>query len=222
MRIAAIIGIAIFAIYGCSPLKSSPQEERHQMELTLHEVQTNIDDSRHDINCLQTEMQIVDSKMKHQENAVSNLKKQWLEKYQIRLDKLDKLIDELSKELHKLDTKEKNVAADIRQLSSHANETTSALTQYKNRINELEKEIFSQNKKLEEVAKLNFTLQTVMKSLREVAGAKAENIYKVKSGDSLEKIAKIYKVSVEEIKKANHLDQDLIVVGQELIIPSQK
>ena len=222
MRTVAILGIAIFAIYGCSPLKSSPQEERHQMELTLHEVHTNIDDSRHDINCLQTEMQIFDSKMKHQENAVSTLKKQWLEKYQIRLDKLDKLLVETTKELQKLQTKEKNVSDDIRQLSSHANETTSALTQYKNRINELEKEIFSQNKKLEEVAKLNATLQTVMKSLREVAGIKNANVYKVKSGDSLEKIAKMYKVSVEEIKKENHLDQDLIVIGQELIIPSQK
>ena len=35
----------------CSPMKSSPKEEKHQMELTLHEVQTNLDDLRHDLNC---------------------------------------------------------------------------------------------------------------------------------------------------------------------------
>jgi len=222
MKIAVIFLVAAFAIYGCSPLKSSSQEERHQMELTLHEVQTNIDDSRHDINCLQTEMQIFDSKMKNQESAVFNLKKQWLEKYQTRLDKLDKLFDEINGEIQKLKAKEKNVSEDIRQLSSHANETTSALSQYKNRINELEKDIFSQNKKLEEVAKLNSTLQTVMKSLREVANNKNDNVYKVKLGDSLEKIAKTYKISIEEIKNANGLEQDLIVIGQELIIPNKK
>ena len=45
-------------------------------------------------------------------------------------------------------------------------------------------------------------------------------LYKVKPGDSLEKIARTHKISVEKIKKLNGLDQDLIVVGQELKIPA--
>jgi len=60
---AALLPIA------CSPLKSSPNDEKHQLELTLHELQTNFDDVRHDLNCFQTEMQILDGRIKYYENA---------------------------------------------------------------------------------------------------------------------------------------------------------
>src|SRR3990167_9933637 len=77
-------------IASCTPMKSSPKEEKHQMELTLHEVQTNVDDLRHDVNCFHTEMQILDGKIKHQEDTLQNLKQQHLEKIQTKLDNLSK------------------------------------------------------------------------------------------------------------------------------------
>jgi LysM repeat protein len=44
-------------------------------------------------------------------------------------------------------------------------------------------------------------------------------IHKVQRGDTLAKIAKQYDVTVEALKAANSLDSDLILVGQELIVP---
>jgi general secretion pathway protein D len=44
--------------------------------------------------------------------------------------------------------------------------------------------------------------------------------YTVKEGDTLHGIAKMFRVSVEELKKSNGLDDDRIVVGQVLKIPS--
>ena len=87
-----IFSISILILNGCSPMKSSPKEEKHQMELTLHEVQTNLDDLRHDLNCFHTEMQIIDGKMKHQEDSLINLKQQHLEKLQNKLETLTKQI----------------------------------------------------------------------------------------------------------------------------------
>ena len=46
------------------------------------------------------------------------------------------------------------------------------------------------------------------------------NIYYVKKGDSLYKIAKLYGVSVDDIKKLNNLTSDNLSIGQEILIPS--
>jgi LysM repeat protein len=45
--------------------------------------------------------------------------------------------------------------------------------------------------------------------------------YKVQSGATLSAIAKAYKVSVEDIRKANKLKNDIIYVGQKLYIPKK-
>src|SRR5271163_4353381 len=81
----------------CSPLRSSPNDEKHRLELTLHEVQTNLDDLRHDINCFQTEMQILDGRIKYFENTLTALKQQDLEKQQIKLDQLCQQMQGLEK-----------------------------------------------------------------------------------------------------------------------------
>ena len=222
MRKIFILFIGICILYGCSPLKSSPQEERHQMELTLHEVQTNLDDSRHDIHCMQTEMQIIDSKLKHQEKALVDVKKQCLEKYQIRLDKLDKCIDNMNKQLSQIEGHAKHIVEDIRQLTKNANESSLALAQFKTRVNEFEKEMLTLSHEQEKVAELKNTLQYVIKSLKEFSGASEKDLYEVAAGDSLEKIAKKFKVSVDALKEANNLKKDLIVVGQKLVIPLQQ
>ena len=46
--------------------------------------------------------------------------------------------------------------------------------------------------------------------------------YTVKSGDSLWSIAKKYNISVEELKLANNLTNNLLNIGQKLIIPSKQ
>jgi LysM repeat protein len=195
-----ILGILWFS--SCSPLRSSPNDEKHQLELTLHEVQTSLDDIKHDINCFQTELQILDGRIKYFENALASLKQQDLEKQQFKIDQISQSIQSLEKKWTAFEKEHQAEAKDLQSLTSHADETVAALTQFKERIGELEQELFSQNRKFNELAK---------KPL----------IYKVKPGDSLEKIAKAHKTAVEKIKKLNHLDQDLIVVGQELKIPAE-
>lgn len=46
--------------------------------------------------------------------------------------------------------------------------------------------------------------------------------YKVKSGDTLTKIANNYKVTLTNLRKANHISGSIIKVGQKLIIPGVK
>ena len=64
------------------------------------------------------------------------------------------------------------------------------------------------------------TLRLSAKSYR--AGPKGSYPYKVRHGDTLEKIAKRYKVSIEQLKELNGLSSSRIYAKQKLIIPSKK
>lgn len=206
--------IAFALLQSCSPLKSSPNDQKHQLELTLHEVQTNLDDLRHDINCFQTELQIVDGRIKYYENTLASLKQHDLEKQQTKIDLLAQQVQNLEKKWTALDKVQQGDTQELQTLSSYANETTAALSQFKDRIAELEQEILAQNRRFDELAKLKGHIETLAKTY-----SADFKLYKVKPGDSLEKIARLNKTAVEKIKKLNDLDQDLIVVGQELKIP---
>ena len=196
----------------CSPLKTSPHDEKHQLELTLHEVQTNLDDLRHDINCFQAEMQILDGRIKYYEHALASLKKQDIEKNQERVDQLTHQIHHLEKKIHSYEQCQQNELKDLLKLTSHANETTLALTQFKNRLQELEQHISL-------LTKLKGNLETIAKNFKQESHL--SRIHTVSSGETLEKIAKMNSTSVKELKTLNQLDQDLIVVGQKLKIPTE-
>ena len=104
---------------------------------------------------------------------------------------------------------------EVKHLSAHAGDVTIALNQCKSRIEELEKEILSQNRRLEALMKLKGNIETLTRSLKTEGGT----IYKVRSGDSLEKIAKMHKTDVAKIKQLNGLERDTIHVDQEIKIP---
>ncbi|NGX27958.1 MAG: Chromosome partition protein Smc [Candidatus Anoxychlamydiales bacterium] len=209
-------GLVLF-FSACSPMKSSPKEEKHQMELTLHEVQTNLDDLRHDLNCFQTEMQITNGKVKHQEDATQNLKQNHFEKLQNKIESLTKQINHLENRVLTFDTKSNTSNKTLSELSNHANETTTSLTQYKAKINELEKILMNQNSRIDEIAKIKTTLQDIVKTIK--SDSSNFIIYKVKPRDSLEKIAKANNVTVESLMHLNNLENDLIVIGQKLKVP---
>jgi LysM repeat protein len=107
----------------------------------------------------------------------------------------------------KISALEKNIdklAADIRSLTHFSTQTSSTLSVYRDQICTIDN-------KLDEIAKLRSTLSQLSKP----------SSYQVKAGDSLEKIARKYQVSVEQLKQENHLSSDRIVIGQELAIPSK-
>ncbi len=211
--LAFLICILIFA--GCSPIKTSQHDERYQWELTLHEVQTNLDDLRHDTNCFETEIQILDGRIKCFENALASLKAQEIEKQQSRIEQIGGQLLSLERKWSAFEKKQEANKDGLEHLSLHAKETSVALTQFKARIEEIESEVLSQSRRLETLAKLKGNIETLTKALK-VEGAK---IYKVRPGDSLEKIAKAHKTDVVTLKQLNGLIQDLIVVDQELKVP---
>jgi len=216
MKIVLNFALVAAFMLACSPLKSSPKEEPHQIELTLHEVQTSIDDLKHDLHCLQAQLQIMDDRIKEQDNALTSMKQQQKGEGLNKIDVLMKQIAVLENKLVALEKKHTTTLAAIEDFSNKAN---NALSQHKAQLSDMDKTLSLQNKKLEDISHLRKSLETVAKNLK--TDTNTYITYKVKSGDSLEKIAKNNKISIEEIKKANHMDNDLIVVGQNLKIPAK-
>lgn len=181
--------VLILPLSACSPLASSPFEGKHQLELTLHEVQTNLDELRHDVSCFQTEIQILDARLRKSEHTQEG---------GTSLEQIARDLRSMEKKLTSIEKSRENSLQDLRDLTTHANETTLALTQLKKRLEELETDLLASHR-------------TTDSSIP----------YTVKSGDSLEKIARAHKTTVDRIKKLNKMEQDMIVVGQRLKIPAE-
>lgn len=199
---------------GCGSM-NAPREENHKTELTLHKIRTEVEDLKHDLNTSDIELHILEGKLIDQEETISLLKEQMVESQTGKLEGLEHLISTFNKKISALEKKQEEILSDLRQLGSHANETTTALSQYKDKICEMEKTILFQNKKFEEIAKLrksleNFALETSKNDLQS---------YTIKEGDSLQKISKNYSITIEELKKINHLKDDLIFSGQSILVP---
>jgi LysM repeat protein len=109
-----------------------------------------------------------------------------------QLSALEKKVASLEKLLEK-------AISDLRSLNST---TTQALT----KIHDLEKEITTHDQRLAEVNQLKGTLTSISKAIGSTTPSEA--FYRVKAGDSLEKIARNHKISVDTLKKLEQLQSD--------------
>ncbi len=112
----------------------------------------------------------------------------------------------------------KGLTADLQQLKTHANESTAAIQGYKKALLDYELRFKAQNQNIEN---LSAALQTILDALQIKSDMPAIadsgiKTYKIKNGDSLDKIAKATGVSVKEIMRINNLSSDKIVVGKTL------
>ena len=161
------LGIAAFALLfsGCSPLTSSAHDEKHQLELTVHEVQTNLDDLRYDIHCFQTELQILSGRIKHYENTLTAFKEQDFAKQCEKLQQLVLGLQTLEKKWASAETTRHTESEELLHLTSHAKETSAALTQFKTRIEELESDLAIGQRRFEELGKLKNNIEALGKAI---------------------------------------------------------
>ncbi len=193
----------------CTSL-NSPKEEKHKTELTLHKIRTEVEDLKHDLNTSDIELHILEGKLIDQEETIAFLKDQLIDQQNIKYEEMKQALSIFNKKLLSFEKKHEEILSDLKQLAQHANETTSALSQYKDKISEVEKNVYTQNKKFDEISKVKKNLESM--NIETTS-------YVIKEGDSLQKISKHFNISVEEIKKANHLKDDLIFSGQSITIP---
>lgn len=181
-----------------------------------------IDDLKHWIGNQEAELRIFQEKINNQENITESIQQELTTASQLNKNLVKDASNEMDLKTSNLEGSLKAIIADLRQLKSHATETSNAFTLYKQKLNELEKVIELQNQNMA-------SLQTAMSSLMEALQLKTSTgessslkTYKIKSGDTLEKIALKNKTTISELKKLNGLTNDRIIVGQTLKMPDHE
>jgi len=200
--------VALLFTCGCASHMTSWNEDRSQQtNLALEEMRIELADVKHALNGSKVDLQLLEEKIasssKPSGKNSGDLSSQ--------LAALDRKVIELQKN-------QERIVSDLKQLATHANQTTSTIAKQQEKWRELQQEISSHEAKLAEIVKLKGTLSSVSQMLKGKSSADGRT-YKIKSGDSLEKIAKQQGTNVEAIKQLNDLSSDRIVVGQEIQLP---
>lgn len=191
----------------------------------IREMRDSIDSLRHEIENHETELRMFQERVDNQETTVSSLRQQVLDANQANKELVKGSSTASEGRIAALETANKGLIADLQKFKTHANDSTTALAQYKDRIAELEKVIAAQSKNIE-------SLQSAVKSIAEALQAQVKEVpvaadtgasngksYRVKAGDTLEKIAKNNGTTLKALKELNNLSNDRIVVGQSLQLP---
>ncbi len=129
----------------------------------------------------------------------------------IKVSSIEARINQLEKQLA-------NIQIDLHNLSSHLSQTTESLQQYRNQIAALDSQLKSHTGRLDEISNLKTTLNSISQAIS-TPTVRTAQVHKVVSGESLEKIARHYSVTVDALKKTNSLTGNTIMIGQELKIP---
>lgn len=178
--------------WGCAAQLAALQNNR-QNDIALEELRVEVADLKHALHASEVEMHLLEEKLEGTNQS----------------NDLNETLSSLQRKIALIERNQDKLAGDIKSLTAHANQTTASLTQYRDQIRELDH-------RFEDLKGLKNTLSSISKSIGD-----SKTTYKVKAGDSLEKIAKRHHVSVEALKQMNHLQSDRIVVGQELALPNE-
>ncbi len=194
----------------CSSHMSAWRDDGHQSNIALEELRIELADLKHALNGAKVDLQLLDEKLKNPDSAKNKTAKNDLS---LQLVNIERKVGELQRNQEK-------IFQDLKQLGSHATHSTSALNKQQEKLQEMGQEIAAQNKRLEEVVKIKGTLSSLSQVLKNKSHSESSSeTYKIKSGDSLEKIARNHGTTIEAIKRVNDLSTDRIIVGQEIKIP---
>lgn len=214
-----------------SPARSNfDRSSKEDVNGALRQAKMALNDLKHEVSNHETELRILENRLESQESALDGLCRQLTDGLQTERDQTqaaqintDAKVESLTQSVSHLETLSNGFANDLRQIKTQGNESVALLGQYKQKIQELEKLIDAQHqhmKSLETALHSVIDLIKAKETTKEIASrSEGSRTYKVQSGDTLEKIAKNQKVSLQGLREANQLTNDRILVGQTLKIP---
>lgn len=185
-------------------------------QTALRELRDGMDDLRHEMTNHTSEIQVFEETLNTYEVTIDGLRQQIVDGARTNQQVVKERTDQLDMRLSSLESNLRGLIADMQQFKTHSQENAALLARTKQKIDELEKLIEAQNQNVE-------NLQSAMGSLSDVLqinkGDTSAKTYKVKPGDSLEKIARHHQTSIYILKELNNLTNDKIIVGQTLKLP---
>ncbi|MBB65476.1 MAG: hypothetical protein CMO81_10470 [Waddliaceae bacterium] len=174
---------------------------------------------QNELHNLTTEMAILDDKIEIQDQTIAALRQQIMEEISNQRQGIQKQSRGVEEQLKNLESNYRGVRQDLDKIRRHNNELVAGLEGVKKQLTQLDEAITQQDRNQANLQKALTSLMDAIQSDHKRPSVQKSTTYTVQSGDSLDKIARKFKITVEGIKKANQLEKDLIVIGQKLIIP---
>lgn len=212
---------ALWGVLAFSPLKAAPRYGSSyggSGPIVLNETKDSVERLNHRIENQETEIRAFEQKIESLDAVLEGLRDQIEEVAISQKEHLQGNSNALEMKIAALESVNKGLVADLKLLQSHANETTAAFQGFKQKFGEWEKKFQSQNQNIEN---LQGALQTLVDAfqLKTELNLPGEKSYKIKMGDTLEKIAKQHGTTIQALKELNGISSDKIVVGKTLKIP---
>jgi LysM repeat protein len=180
-------------------MASRHEEQTNQQIALFEEVRIALFDVKQTLNTQKLDLELLEEKV-------------------AKLDRRSEVSPALEQRLSTLEHLQEGAMSDIRSLNQFLKETASSLDQLQQQFLTLDQRLKHESERLGEVANLRSTISSLSKAM----SSHTQNMgktHRVRTGESLEKIARQYETSVEEIKRTNGLTTNKILIGQELKIP---
>lgn len=213
LNLPFFLGLLTLAVFCCAPSLHARPQSGYYANPEIDELRIEIDDLKYALNTTQVDLGLLDERLKKQNNALNGVKGQAGGNSSLSL--ISSQVATLEKKVLGLEKTLEKAANDLRALNASVNQTLS-------KVQHIETDLSLHDKRLDEVAKLKGTLTSISKAIgqQSASSTNSTKTYCVKAGDSLEKIARNNKSSVDAIRKINNLSNDRINIGQELRLPN--
>ncbi len=204
---------------GClSQMAIMPDSVRSERDLAFDELRIELGDLRHATQAQKVEIQLLQERLRDQEAALDSTNKN-----RTRSDTLTGQLAAVEKKVLLVEKQQERLLSDLRLLSKHYEQSGSGLNTLQDKITSLQSQLEQHASRLNDIQQLKATLSQVSRAISEKSTSPAESKhYRVKAGDSLEKIARQNNLSVQKLKKINNLSTDRIFSGQELLISADE
>jgi LysM repeat protein len=165
------------------------------------------------VSAVDQELSLLRQRIQNQELVLDSMHKEVSNLIKAAKESQSKALSSSDSRLKAMEKTLENLVRDLKQFKTHANDTASHMSELQKSFHKFEETTKLQAEQIKDLESAMRTLAQAMQL------SKKKEIYKVKSGDTLEKIAKKYNTSVEVIKSENDLANSTIYSGQELVIP---
>lgn len=215
MRIVSFFAIGSgLLLCSCTQYLSNWGSSNKNSDPIAQSLRIEVSDLKHNLSALQIELQMVDEKLRVHEEALSSVRSLVLAMQTQEKDLYRQEFEDVRGKLAMLDRGFEKMRGDIKGLSTQAH------TLFHQSIKEIDdfKEVISEQKiKIDEMTHIKGRINSLLDSMSQ--GASNYQTYKVKSGDTLGKIADEFQLPIKVLKEINQIKDDKIFVGAELKIP---
>lgn len=212
------IAYSVLTILTCfkSSLAAVPVPSAAAQQAAFRDVHTAINALKYSTHNHELELQQASERFQNIEEMLSAVRRELNAQQQQQNEQLHTKTCDLKLKVHAVESDVQKLSSDIQQMRDLVKESLATLAQHKKLLDTLVQRESVREKNVEH---LQTALHSLMEAMQLPEASKKAETYRVKSGDTLEKIAMARKTSVKVLKELNGLLTDRIREGQELKLP---